>query len=404
MKYFSLVLIVVIASCSPHSIPEVEWQSIERDLQLKIIQAESGETIEIPEGNFLFTKPLIIDGLTNVTIKGAGIGKTTLSFADQTNGAEGIKAANCTNLAFEDFTILDSKGDNIKVSDTKGVRFTRVSSGWTGEPKEENGAYAFYPVLSKRVIVEECIAIGASDAGIYVGQSDSVIIRNNEVYWNVAGIESENSRWVEIYGNNAHHNTGGILVFDLPGLTQQGHTTRVYDNVMKANNYRNFAPEGNIVATVPEGTGMLLLATRNIEIFNNDFIDNRTLGAGIVSYELVKAMEADEGSQLDDAITNINTDYDPFPNKINLHDNRFSNKYIMPTFSSDFGLLFFSEYFFDTPDIAFDGIYPEEPFEMCFSNNGEITFMNLDGENDLKGLSPDWSRFDCEMEPLGKIW
>lgn len=397
MRVSALLLLVLCLSCNPYLQEEIEWQSIEKDLQLRLIQAQKGEIIELPAGNFMFSNPILIDGLSNVTLKGAGMDQTVLSFANQEQGAEGIKAANCQNLAFEDFTIQDAKGDNIKVTDTKGIRFTRVNSLWTGEPKEENGAYAFYPVLCTRVVVEESSAIGASDAGIYVGQSDTVIIRNNEVYYNVAGIESENSRWVEIYGNHAHHNTGGILVFDLPGLTQYGHTTEVYDNVMTANNYRNFAPEGNIVATVPSGTGMLLLATRKADIYNNKFVDNRTLGVGIISYELVKAMGAEKGTQLHEAITNVEETYDPFPNDVHIHDNEFSNKYLMPTFSSDFGLLFFSEYFFDTPDIAFDGIYPESQFNLCLNNNGPITFMDLDAQNDLAGLNGDWSKFDCTL-------
>lgn len=403
MKPLYLLLLLALFSCNPYSQPDKVWQSVERDLQLKLIQAQEGEVIELPAGDFMFSKPLIIDGLKNVTLKGAGLDKTTLSFANQESGAEGIKAANCINLAFQDFTIQDSKGDNIKVTDTKGVRFTRVKSEWTGEPEESNGAYAFYPVLSSRVVVEECVAIGSSDAGIYVGQSDSVVIRNNEVYYNVAGIESENSRWVEIYGNKAHHNTGGILVFDLPGLIQSGHTTRVFDNEVVSNNYRNFAPEGNIVATVPSGTGMLLLATRNIEIFNNKIHHNRTLGTGVISYELVQAMNAEEGSQLDAAIATVDNKYDPFPNQISIHDNEYLNKYYVPTFTSDFGLLFFTEFPFDTPDIAFDGIYPEGKFEMCVSENGDFKFIDLDAENDLAGLTDIWETFDCSMKPIGQI-
>ncbi len=182
----------------------------------------------------------------------------------QEEGAEGLKIANGVSIIIENFTIENAKGDNIKVTDTRGITIRNVKSQWTGTPEESNGAYAFYPVLSSNVLVENCIAIGASDAGIYVGQSDSVIIRNNEAYYNVAGIESENSRWVEIYGNHAHDNTGGILVFDLPGLTQYGHTTRVFSNNIHENNFRNFAPKGNVVATVPPGTGVMLLATRTL--------------------------------------------------------------------------------------------------------------------------------------------
>ena len=95
-------------------------------------------------------------------------------------------------------SIEDASGDNIKSSNTEGIIFNNIKSGWTGRVNEENGAYAIYPVLSKNVIIEKCEAFGASDAGIYVGQSENVIIRDNKTYWNVAGIESENSSNVEI--------------------------------------------------------------------------------------------------------------------------------------------------------------------------------------------------------------
>lgn len=399
-----VLVINITFSCSKKD--DREWSSIEKDLQIMLINAADGETIDLPAGNYMFKKSLLIDGKKNVTIKGAGVEKTVLSFAMQEEGAEGIKASNCINLTFEDFTIEDSKGDNIKVTDTRGITFRSIKSQWTGEPDETNGAYAFYPVLSKNVVVENCFAIGASDAGIYVGQSDSVIIRNNIVINNVAGIESENSRWVEIYENEAHDNTGGILVFDLPGLTQSGHTTRVYKNRVYENNYRNFAPEGNIVAIVPPGTGILLLATQNIEIFNNELIDNRTLGVGIASYKLVELMNAEGGSQLDNLITEkTNTGkYNSFANDINIHHNIFDNSKWFPTVKNDFGLLFLTEFPFNTPDIVFDGIRdPEKPMQLCLNNNGDIKFAELDAEHDLEGLTDEWTAYQCEAKSIAPI-
>ena len=127
MKHILILLLGFLTACYPTS-DESVWQSIEKDLQLQLIQAKSGEVIELPAGNFMFTKSLIMDGLKNVTIRGAGIDKTILSFQNQETGAEGIRAANCVNLAFENFTIRDAKGDNIKVTDTQGIRFTRVKS------------------------------------------------------------------------------------------------------------------------------------------------------------------------------------------------------------------------------------------------------------------------------------
>jgi parallel beta-helix repeat protein len=118
----------------------------------------------------------------HVSIKGAGKDKTVLSFEGQTQGAEGILVKQCSNITLADFTIEDAKGDNIKVTETDGIHFNGLRVAWTGTVSPENGAYGLYPVLSKRVIIQNCEVLGASDAGIYVGQSDSVIIKNNEVY------------------------------------------------------------------------------------------------------------------------------------------------------------------------------------------------------------------------------
>ena len=72
---------------------------------------------------------------------------------------------------------------------------------------------------------------GASDAGIYVGQSANVVVRRNEAWENVAGIEIENTTGADVYGNRAHGNTGGLLVFSLPELpVKDGRDARVYDN------------------------------------------------------------------------------------------------------------------------------------------------------------------------------
>jgi len=115
-----------------------------------------------------------------------------LSFKDQKDGAEGLRISNCTNITLEDFTIEDAVGDNIKVMDTDGITFRRIKAAWTGPITTENGSYGLYPVICKNVLIEECEAMGSSDAGIYVGQSEKVIIRNNKAYQNVAGIEIEN--------------------------------------------------------------------------------------------------------------------------------------------------------------------------------------------------------------------
>src|SRR5205085_5350276 len=130
----------------------------------------------------------------------------------------------------------------------------------------KNGGYGLYPVQCTKVLIERCEVSGASDAGIYVGQSKSIIIRNSKAFENVAGIEIENSLYADVYDNEAFLNIGGILVFDLPDLTQkEGGFVRIFKNNIHDNNHANFAPKGNIVGKVPLGTGLMILATRNVE-------------------------------------------------------------------------------------------------------------------------------------------
>ncbi len=398
----------ILTSCTDYENKRgpVSWQSIEKNLQTQFITANDGDTIDLPEGYFMFTKSLSMDGKSNIVIRGKGMDKTVLSWKNQTEGAEGLRISNGKNIVLQDFAVEDAKGDNIKVSDTRGITFFRISSSWADGPKTENGAYALYPVLCKNVLIDECVAMGSSDAGIYVGQSDTVIIRNSKAYWNVAGIESENSRWVEIYGNEAYENTGGILIFDLPGLTQYGHTTKVYKNNVHDNNHENFAAKGNIVASIPPGTGFMVLATHGLEITDNDISNNTTIGLGIVSYDLVAAMNEGEVQQQENiggvqTVNNnykLDTLYNGFPYEISVHKNRFSNSHWFPDMSSDFGKLFMLKSFMSPPDIAYDGIAdPKNPNrKICIRDNGDITFMDLDAANDFANLSKDVKAYACE--------
>jgi parallel beta-helix repeat protein len=385
--------------------PVREYVDKENELLRLFITAKDSSTIELPEGHYLLSKPLAISGLKEVTIKGKGIDKTVLSFKDQSQGAEGLRIDHSTNIVLEDFTVEDAAGDNIKVQETDGITFRRIKAAWTGKIGTENGAYGLYPVLCKQVLIEDCEVLGSSDAGIYVGQSSNVIIRNNKAYKNVAGIESENSKDVSIYGNHAYDNTGGILVFDLPGLTTYGHSIKVYDNKVYNNNRSNFGTKGAIVSNIPSGTGMLILATEKVDIFRNTISNHKTLGLGIISYDLVFGMEKDHGSaDLVNAyggvraVTDYRKDtlYDPYPSHINISDNKYENKYWIPNLSSDFGKLFIFKNWGEIPDVVYDGIYPDERGipNICIQDT-EMKYLQLDAENDFEGLTKEIDQSLC---------
>ena len=420
MRHLPALLFFVFILISCDSVknynPPRDFQNIEKDLQTKFILAENNSVIELDTGDYIFSKSLILEGKENVTIRGRGISKTVLSFKDQKDGAEGIRIANCKNITLEDFSIEDAAGDNIKVTDTDGITFRKIKSAWTGIVNEKNGAYGLYPVLCRNVLVEECEVLGASDAGIYVGQSHDVIIRKNLAYWNVAGIESENSVDVKIYGNRAFENTGGILVFDLPGLTMTGENIEVYSNEVYKNNLRNFAPPGNIVGIVPPGTGMLILATRKVDVHDNQIKDNKTIGIGIISYELVDIISErpEDPSSGDSGRSGQGVDrkyeqdlkYDPYPGEILIYENHFSSRYLIPDLRNPFGKIFLWKFGLKPPQIAWDGIKPEgyllsngrknPAYQICVEESEDVKRVILDAANDFKGLTADPEALSCD--------
>ena len=126
---------------------------------------------------------------------------------------------------------------------------------------------------------------GAKDAGIYVGQSRDIIVRNNEVFHNVAGIEIENSVRALVANNSAHHNTAGILVFLLPNLPSKvGSHTRVVNNRSWENNHENFGKPGTTVSYLPPGLGMFIMAADHTEVTHNQIFGNDSQGIQMISY------------------------------------------------------------------------------------------------------------------------
>lgn len=348
---------------------------VEKRIQTQCILAEDGDVIEIPAGIFAIASTLSLDEKKNITLRGAGQDKTVLSFKGQKQGAEGLKVSNCTNIVLENFTIEDAKGDIIKTQNVNGIIFRDITARWTGKPDESNGSYALYPVQCQKVRIERCTAIGASDAGIYVGQSDSVWVTECTAKNNVAGIEIENTTNAWVWKNHAFENTGGILVFDLPDLPKKrGGHVKVYDNLVARNNYRNFAPKGNIVGSVPAGTGVMVLATNDVEVYNNKIWENKTVSTGIVSYYITETPINDKS-------------YIPYPSSVSVHDNIFSDGRRMPTLKHKLGFIFWWKFGKKVPHILYDGILnpdwantdgsPNSSHRICIGENENGTFANL---------------------------
>ncbi|WP_017666242.1 parallel beta-helix domain-containing protein [Porphyrobacter sp. AAP82] len=252
-------------------------------LQEALILARPGDVIELGEGRFALTDGLSLD-VDGVTLRGQGEDKTILDFTNQEGAGEGLLVTS-DNVTLRDFAVENPKGDGIKSKGADMIVYSGIRVEWMGEPKASNGAYGIYPVESTGVLITNSKVSGASDAGIYVGQSRDITVSENFVSFNVAGIEIENSRNALVTGNIASLNTGGILVFDLPGLpVMGGGNVIVRGNLVGDNTIPNFAPPGNIVASVRRGTGVLVMANDGVLIEDNAFDNNPTAHVMVIAY------------------------------------------------------------------------------------------------------------------------
>ena len=371
----------------------------QEEIQEALIDLEPGDVLTLEPGEYYFEDGLSLD-VNDVIFEGSGIDSTILNFGEQISGAQGLLVTS-DGVTLRDFAILDAKGDAIKVIGANGINMIRLRTEWTGGPKESNGAYGFYPVESKDVLIDGCVAIGASDAGIYVGQSQNIIVKNSTAKYNVAGIEIENSYYADVFDNLATHNTGGILIFDLPDLPQQGgHHVRVFRNKAINNDTDNFAPEGNIVGEVPRGTGIIIQANSDVEGFDNDIYGNGTVNLSIVTY----------GYETEDE------NYNPHPKSIQIHGNRFGDGGFDPDVGTgELAAILFELSDGDMPDIFWDGILPTsqmifgQPDEerLLITNNGNATFLTL---NPIKYILPfldpverDIKAYEGKVRPLPEV-
>lgn len=405
ISFFPIILLLIGGiSCNSSSNEQTfDTSKLERMTQDQIdqvvedfIMAEDGATINIPPGFYELNTQLIIDNKSNITIMGAGMDQTVLSFKNLKSGGEGVKIVG-NNILIEDLSIEDAPGDGIKAQHSDRITFRKINVTWTNGDKSKNGTYAIYPVQCKNVMIDEVIASHSRDAGIYVGQSENVIVKNSLAFGNVAGIEIENCDNTEVFGNTARDNTGGILVFNLPGLPKSdGKGTKIYDNDIIENNHENFAtptgdgPNGNTVTMVPPGSGVILLAAKDVEIYNNRILRNKSTGIAIASYQITGfPAEAPNWS--------------PYTSGVYIHDNSYDRSKGFPDLTKELGQLislYNAHGKAKTQDIIYDGIWDESisetidtnPMNLCIDekNIAELYFTRfylMEGEDNIDSFS-----------------
>ena len=382
------------------SAPSVELPNMQKNLQLKFLNAKPGDVITIPAGRFEFQRSLSLK-VDGVTVRGAGMDKTILDFKNQISGAEGILVT-ANDFTIEDLAIEDAKGDALKINDGKNIVIRRIRTEWTNGPDTNNGAYGIYPVQTENTLIEGAIAIGASDAGIYVGQSRNVVVRDSRAEYNVAGIEIENTVDADVYNNVATNNTGGILVFNMPNLSLEGVRTRIYNNQIVDNNTANFAAPGGAVAGVPAGSGISINSNDLVEVFDNDLKNNQTAHIVISSVYSTNYSDRENASS-----------FDPYPEKISIHDNRYEGggndpdtNYLPQLKNAVFGEEgSFPNVIWDgfvNPELVVDGKLPAE-YQICIYNEASSAIFNVDAPNRFASPRVNETDHQCQHSPLPAV-
>src|SRR5260370_4234995 len=137
-----------------------------------------------------------------------------------------------------------------------------------------------------------------------------------------------------------------------------------------------------MVAKVPTGTGVIVLATNHVEVFKNRIKDNNTANISVISYFTT-------GNPIHDAT------YDPFPEAIYVHDNTISGGGTNP--SGEYADQLAPVVGKPMPAILFDGIVnpkklvagkrlPED-LRICIQNNGDDNFLNYGSGGQLQHFS-----------------
>jgi cytochrome c peroxidase len=243
-----------------------------QSIQAAIDRCDFGDRVEVEPGVYHQSVVVDRDGVTLVGVQRQGErpvldGGGALNDAVQASGS---------NFTVQGFIIRHYKGNGVLANKAGDVAFRDLVI-------DDTGLYGVYPVECAGVLVEGCTVSAVSDAGIYVGSSRDVVVRNNEVFNNVAGIEIENCVGALVTNNSAHHNSAGLLVFVLPNNpSKEGSDCRVINNRAWANNHENFGKPGTIVAGLPTGVGILVMAADRTEVTQNWLAENDSYAVVVV--------------------------------------------------------------------------------------------------------------------------
>jgi parallel beta-helix repeat protein len=249
-------------------------------IQAAVDRAAEGATIRVLPGVYQETVTIDVDGIQLIG-ESADDPKAEIRRPVLDGGGALSDAVIATgrNFTMDNFDVRGFTGNGVVAQETSRTLLQNLHLA-------DTGLYGVYPVRAEFVTIRRVTVTGARDAGIYVGQSKGIVVEECVAHGNVTGIEIENSVDARVENNHVYDNAGGILVFALPGNpSKEAKRTRVARNRVIGNNHRNFADPAAVVAKVPSGGGIFILAADDTEVTENEIRNNKSFGVAVLGLE-----------------------------------------------------------------------------------------------------------------------
>jgi nitrous oxidase accessory protein NosD len=219
----------------------------------------------------------------------------------------GVSGERVHDFRIEGFTVRGFPGYGIFLACVDGFTIRRNTA-------VEDETYSIFPIRSSDGRVTHNTAAGAlTDACIYVGQSEDVVVDHNRASDCQIGFQLENTRNVRMQRNRSTDNTAGLIV----DVIADHQTTIAADNVVShnlfADNNRPNSGPGSETGDIVPGIGVVIDGADSTEFSHNVIKGNQLFGLTLIDYCIGRP----------EACSDPNLNIDPYPDDNRVTHNRF---------------------------------------------------------------------------------